>query len=157
MPALDVSVVIPTYNRASLVPRAVESALAAVRPGDEVIVVDDGSTDGTVAALARFGDRIRLVAAPHQGAGPTRNRGVREARGALVAFLDSDDAWLPDHLELHRAVHAARPDIALSFSDFQVKGRDGAIRPRFLVKWHGDARPWDEILGAGVAFSSGGA
>src|SRR4051794_14485488 len=97
---LSVSVVIPTYNRAHLVPRAVASALANVIAGDEVIVVDDGSTDGTETALAPYRERIRLVNGRHAGAGGARNLGVREARGDLVAFLDSDDEWMPGKLAL---------------------------------------------------------
>src|SRR4051812_26283844 len=93
MAALRVSIVIPTYNRAALVGRAIESALRAASPGDEILVVDDGSTDGTEAALASFRDRIRFITAPHRGAGATRNRGIAEAGGDLIAFLDSDDEW----------------------------------------------------------------
>ena len=101
-----VSVVIPTYNRARLVCRAIDSALAATATGDEIIVVDDGSTDGTEAALAAYRGRIRYVKADHRGAGVARNRGVSEARGPLIAFLDSDDEWMPDKLELQRTLMA---------------------------------------------------
>ena len=90
-----VSVIILTYNRSAVVTRAVESALSCVRPDDEVLVVDDGSTDDTAAALARFGDRIRYLPGPHGGAGRARNRGVAAASRPLVAFLDSDDEWVP--------------------------------------------------------------
>ena len=99
MEASAVSVVIPTYNRAHLLPRAITSAIAAIAPGDEILVVDDGSTDRTAEAVAPYGDRVRFIPAPHGGAGPTRNRGIREARCPLVAFLDSDDEWLPAFLE----------------------------------------------------------
>ena len=113
-----VSVVIPTYNRAALVGRAVRSALAETSPGDEVIVVDDGSTDDTEEALAPYRDRIRYFRARHGKAGAARNHGVREARNGLVAFLDSDDEWMPDKLVLQRAALAARPDAVFCFSDF---------------------------------------
>jgi glycosyltransferase involved in cell wall biosynthesis len=148
--ALRASVVIPTYNRAALVRRAVDSALRAISPGDEVIVVDDGSTDDTEAALAPIRDRIRFVAAPHRGAGAARNRGIAEADADIVAFLDSDDEWTPDHLAVHRAIHVAFGDIAFSFSDFMSPDSEGNIRRRHLSQWHNDPRPWSELLSPGV-------
>ncbi len=152
--SLAVSVVIPTYNRAHLVPRAVASALANVEPGDEVIVVDDGSTDGTEEALGPYRDRIRLLRGEHAGAGAARNLGIAAARGALVAFLDSDDEWMPDKLALQRALFQARPDLLFCFSDFIVRDNAGQEHRRYLAEWHHDARGWDEILGPGVPFSS---
>lgn len=148
-----VSVVIPTHNRARLVRRAVESALLAVRPEDEVIVVDDGSTDGTAAVLAEHQALIRYVPSSHVGPGAIRNLGIREARHPVVAFLDSDDVWMPDKLELQRAVLEASRDAVLCFSDFAHRGRGVEVR-RYLARWHHDPRSWDEILGPGVPFSS---
>lgn len=95
-----VSVVIPSYNRAVEVPRAIESALSQTSSDLEVIVVDDGSSDGTGKILAeRFGDRIRYYAQVNQGASVARNRGIAEARGEWIAFLDSDDLWERDKIE----------------------------------------------------------
>jgi len=95
-----VSVVIPTYNRADKVPNGIESVLAQTCSDLEVIVVDDGSTDDTGKVLAeRFGDRIRYYAQHNQGASAARNRGIQEARGEYIAFLDSDDLWEKDKLE----------------------------------------------------------
>ena len=76
-----VSVIILTYNRSAVVTRAVESALSCVRPDDEVLVVDDGSTDDTAAALARFGDRIRYLPGPHGGAGRAATGASPRRRG----------------------------------------------------------------------------
>ncbi len=138
-----------------MVLRAIRSALAASRPGDEVVVVDDGSTDGTAdAVVAEFGDRIRFIAAAHGGAGATRNRGVDEARCDLVAFLDSDDEWIPSKLHLQRALMAARPDIAFCFSNFTVRDRSGRLHPHYLLNWHNDDRPWSEILGPASRFGA---
>src|SRR3954452_6386677 len=130
MANLRVSVVIPTYNRASLLPRAVDSALIQLGPEDELIVVDDGSTDGTEAALVPWRGRIHYLRLPHGGAGRARNAGWAVASGDLVAFLDSDDEWLPGKLTLQRALLAARPELAFCWTDFasnpgvQVSGRE---------------------------------
>jgi len=155
MDDLAVSIVIPTYNRARLVGRAIDSALAASATGDEVIVVDDGSTDGTPAALAPYHGRIRYLRISHRGAGAARNRGVSVARSPLIAFLDSDDEWMPDKLELQRTLMARRPDVLFSFSDFALREDvDGSEHRFYLSRWHKDARNWGEILGPGFRFSA---
>jgi hypothetical protein len=153
-PALAVSVVIPTYNRAHLVPNALRSVLAATRDGDEVIVVDDGSTDDTESALAPWRDRIRYVRVPNGGAGAARNHGVSIATAPLVAFLDSDDEWLPDKLELQRALMAARPEILFCFSDFSMRNAAGVEHHRYLRQWPGVRFGVGEQLGDGVPYSS---
>jgi hypothetical protein len=93
--SLSVSVVIPTCNRRRRLPEALDSVFAQDVPGLQVIVVDDGSTDGTREALARFGDRIDYVYQANRGPAAARNRGIALARGDLISFLDSDDLWLP--------------------------------------------------------------
>ncbi|MDX1389152.1 MAG: glycosyltransferase family 2 protein, partial [Acidobacteriota bacterium] len=107
MSSLAVSVVIPTYNRRDRVVRAVDSALAQCGAGDEIIVVDDGSTDRTREALERYGHRVRYIDTPNRGAGRARNIGIAEAKNPLVAFLDSDDTWMPGKLLLHRGLMGA--------------------------------------------------
>lgn len=96
-----VSIVIPAYNRADTIRMAVESVLRQTFTDFELLIVDDGSTDGTMAALADLPDpRLRLLANPrNMGAGAARNLGIREARAPWVAFHDSDDEWLPRKLE----------------------------------------------------------
>ena len=96
-----VSVVIPTHNRAHVVARAIRSALAQTVSDLEVLVVDDGSTDNTSEVVKAFGDaRLRFLALTRNaGVSCARNRGIQAARGGLVAFLDSDDEWLPGKLE----------------------------------------------------------
>jgi glycosyltransferase involved in cell wall biosynthesis len=95
-----VSVVIPTYNRAVNVQHGIEGVLAQTFSDLEVIVIDDGSSDGTGGILRdAFGDRIRYYFQPNQGASVARNRGVEEARGEWIAFLDSDDLWEKEKLE----------------------------------------------------------
>ena len=154
MEHMPVSVVIPTYNRANLIPRAVCSALAATRSGDEIIVIDDGSTDNTQEVLAPYLSRIRYVRIPNGGAGTARNRGIKEAQYPLIAFLDSDDEWMPWKLELQRSVMQAYPNVVFTFSDFSVRDIDGRAYPNYLINWHHDHRSWDEILGPGTPFSS---
>ena len=95
-----VSVVIPTYNRAGKVEKGIESVLAQTFTELEVIVVDDGSSDDTGKILRKtFGDRIRYYFQNNQGASVGRNKGIEEARGEWIAFLDSDDLWEKDKLE----------------------------------------------------------
>lgn len=117
-------------------------------------MVDDGSTDNTEQILTPYRDRLRYVRIPNSGAGVARNRGVKEARNDLVAFLDSDDEWMPGKLELQRNLMQARPDILFCFSDFAVRSRDGREHHHYLARWHNDLRSWDEILGPGVLYSS---
>ena len=113
------SVVIPTWNRARLVCEAIQSALDQ-RPGPvEVIVVDDGSTDDTTEVLARrFSSSIRLNRRPERGGiGSARNLGASLARGELLAFLDSDDVWLPGKLAAELRVWNSFPDVEAIVSD----------------------------------------
>ncbi len=145
--------VIPTYNRASLVGRAISNALTVIAPGDEILVVDDGSTDATAAVVTAFGAPVRYLPVPHGGAGPARNHGIRSATRPLIAFLDSDDEWMPDKLQLQRTLLERRTDVLFSFTDIVGRSAQGEQR-RFLRQWHHDPRPWDEILGPGFWYSS---
>ena len=110
---MRVSVVIPTYNSGPLVVEAVESVLAQTRAADEVIVVDDGSTDDTAEPLTAFGPPVRYIQKENGGVSTARNRGVAEATGDWVAFLDADDVWHPRKLELQLPVLAANPELGM--------------------------------------------
>lgn len=108
---LRFSVVIPLYNKVAYIRRAVDSVLAQSYRDFELIVVDDGSTDGSHLALDPIDDpRFRLVRQKNAGEGAARNRGIEEAREAWVAFLDADDLWLPTHLEETAAIIEAIPE-----------------------------------------------
>src|ERR1700690_2290653 len=109
-----VSVIIPTHNRRALVGEAVASALAQRDVAAELIVVDDGSTDDTAAALAVFSNRIRYQRQPRCGVSAARNAGANKAAGAGPAFLDSDDLWCPDKLARQLAYHARTPALRAS-------------------------------------------
>jgi hypothetical protein len=108
-----VSVVIPTYQRRDLVAGAVRSVLAQTYNDLEVIVVDDGSVDGTCESLATLDCELRYHRQPNRGVAAARNAGVALARGSIVAFLDSDDRWLPDHLAVLTETFARRPSAVL--------------------------------------------
>jgi hypothetical protein len=122
------SVIIPTYQRRDYVKRAVESVLAQTYPDFELIVVDDGSTDGTGAALAALDPRLRYHRQPHRGVAAARNAGLRLARGEIVAFLDSDDRWLSHHLEVVTEALARHPAAVLvcTCPGLHVAGRQKA-------------------------------
>lgn len=152
-PALQSSVIIPTYNRAHVLARAVSSVLRAIRPGDEVIVVDDGSTDATEEVLARYSSRVRHVRVKHGGVGAARNRGMREARHDLIAFLDSDDEWLPGQLELQRRILAARPDLVFSFGNLVNDVMFPPRNQRVLEMWRNGVPTWEEVMGASVSYA----
>ncbi|MGH7832308.1 MAG: glycosyltransferase family 2 protein [Candidatus Binatia bacterium] len=94
-----VSVVIPTWNRAEMVREAVDSVLSQNYQEFEIIVVDDGSDDGTRAQLERYGAAVRVISQSRAGPAAARNTGVHSSRGKYLAFLDSDDLWLPEKLE----------------------------------------------------------
>jgi glycosyltransferase involved in cell wall biosynthesis len=112
-----VSVVIPAYNAARYVAAAVRSVLAQGAPDVEVVVVDDGSTDGTAEAaaqVAREGRAVRVLRVANGGPGRARNAGVAASRAPLVAFLDADDRWLPGGLALRRRLLEGAPGAALA-------------------------------------------
>jgi glycosyltransferase involved in cell wall biosynthesis len=150
----SISVIIPTYNRANLLSRAISSALIQLEEYDELIVIDDGSNDGTKALVSRYGDRIRYIKTENRGAGAARNWGIKEARKSLVAFLDSDDEWMPYKLQIQRAFMDANPDILFSFSNFAFRRRDGN-EVRFSLKtWPGVQERWEEMFGDAKLVSS---
>jgi glycosyltransferase involved in cell wall biosynthesis len=109
MTSRSISVVIPTYNRAGLLPRAVASALAQTMAPAEVLIVDDGSTDDTRAVCAQWSAPVRYIATANGGVARARNVGIAEARGDWVALLDSDDEWEPAKLEAQCAALDAAP------------------------------------------------
>ena len=128
-----VSTIIPTYNRSQDVQAAVESALAQTYPADlqEILVIDDGSTDGTKEALSRFGSRIRYAFKENGGVAAARNVGIELALGSAIAFLDSDDRWVPDKIARQVAVLEARPKIGLVLTGIRDVNPDGTLRNAF--------------------------
>src|SRR5687768_1729437 len=125
-----VSVVIPTYNRAYCVRRAIDSALAQTYPHLEVIVVDDGSTDGTAELMrTAYGHdgRVRYHRQANGGVSAARNRGIALARGEYVALLDSDDRWKPWKLQAQVACLEHAPDVGMVWTDMEAVDPDGKV------------------------------
>lgn len=115
--AYKVSVVIPTYNRLGVLPRALDSVFGQTLPALEVIVVDDGSTDGTADWVRANYPEARVIEQNNQGVSAARNTGIQESHGDWLAFLDSDDAWLPKKLESQVAALAKAPDMRLCHTE----------------------------------------
>jgi glycosyltransferase involved in cell wall biosynthesis len=126
------SVVVPAYNAQSTVASAVRSVLAQTRCDAEVIVVDDGSTDGTYAQLERLaGRRVRIARRPHGGIAAARNAGISLARGRYIAFLDSDDLLLPRYLELAGEVLERADRLGFAYTDaYAFDPVAGLVGPR---------------------------
>ncbi len=134
-----ISVVIPTFNRRDMVVESVESVLRQTCPDWELAVVDDGSTDGTADALeARFDDpRVRVVRQANAGASAARNRGARETRGEFLAFLDSDDTWLPGKLERQLEALDERRESPACYTGEIWYRRGRRVNPRSIHAKHG--------------------
>ena len=122
-----VSVVIPAYNAAWCVRKAIDSVLAQDFRDFELIVVDDGSTDDTAAVLSAYGNAIRIVHQINGGLSNARNTGIRESRGEFVAFLDADDWWLPGKLGRQVELMRNRPDLGFSSTTARVEDPDGKL------------------------------
>ncbi|MBP8604313.1 MAG: glycosyltransferase family 2 protein [Phycisphaerae bacterium] len=115
---IQISAVIPAYNAQKYIARAIESILRQSRPADEIIVVDDGSTDDTAAVVRSYGDKVRLISQSNGGASAARNAGIRAAKGNWIAFLDADDEWLPEFLEKHENLLKKNPFLVWSTANY---------------------------------------
>ncbi|MBE3602978.1 glycosyltransferase family 2 protein [bacterium] len=125
---IRVSTIIPVYNGAATIARAIDSALAQDFDGQEIIVVNDGSTDDTAGELARYGDRIRVINKPNGGAASARNAGVSVASADYIAFLDADDTWLPEKLSKVVPALERSQQAVLVFSDYLTTESGGLVR-----------------------------
>lgn len=140
-----ISVILPTFNRAYILPKAIESVLAQTYAHWELIIVDDGSTDTTHAAVMKFSDpRIRYVKHPeNKGLAASRNTGIRESCGTYIANLDSDDVWLPQKLEKELAVFKKTPPLVyVVYSEYERTLGDGRVAhlPEVARERNGDLR-----------------
>jgi glycosyltransferase involved in cell wall biosynthesis len=116
----DISVIVPSYNRADLIPQTVHSILNQSHPPAEVIVVDDGSTDNTETVLQQFGSAIKYLRIQNAGQARARNIGVEASTSEWIAFCDSDDLWQPDKLSGQVRLFAQAPDVEYSFTNFRI-------------------------------------
>lgn len=124
----EVSVIIPVYNRRELITRAVDSVLTQTLPPTEIILVDDGSTDGTreiVENLAARNPNVCLIVQANAGSSAARNRGIEAAKGEWIAFLDSDDVWIPEKLANSFALVEREPDIDFVHTNWLAHYPDG--------------------------------
>lgn len=121
------SIVVPAYNAEDHLAEAVDSALAQTHEPTEVVVVDDGSTDGTAEVARQYGDAVRYVRQENRGVAAARNRGLADAAGDYVCFLDADDWLHPEHLRLNVQRLVERPDAVLSHGWTEVTDAD--LRP----------------------------
>jgi len=121
------SVIIPAYNSESTLARAIDSILAQNYPAHEIIVIDDGSTDGTADVAARYGQKLRYIRQENAGVSSARNHGAQVASGDWLAFLDADDWYYPDRLRLH--AEWIQEDATLDFltGDYEYRRADGSL------------------------------
>lgn len=128
-----VSVIVPTYNRAQLLPRAIASVQRqTVARLCDIVVIDDGSTDDTSAVAARYRDQIHYIRQPNRGAPAARNLGIQASRGEFVAFLDSDDEWVPDKTERQLAALQRWPQAVLATGRAIARYADGRTRAHLV-------------------------
>ena len=144
MSAPRVSIIVPTYNRAGLIGRAIESVRTQTFSDWELIVVDDGSTDGTPAVVESYrpqlGTRLVVLAQTHGGASTARNTGIEHAQGEFVAFLDSDDEFLPEKLARQIQLLEREPALDFVYSDYAYIDLAGVRHPSAFAECHPLAR-----------------
>jgi glycosyltransferase involved in cell wall biosynthesis len=156
-----VTVVTAAYNLAEFLPRAIDSVLNQLDPGGpvEIVVVDDGSEDGTQEVIASYGDRIRSKRQPNGGANSANALGVSMANGEYIAFLDADDEWPADRLERHVAALDAHPEFGLVHGDMEVIDVHGVVTAPSRFAAQREEAVSGRVLGPLLSYSrvSGGA
>jgi glycosyltransferase involved in cell wall biosynthesis len=148
MDSPTVSIIIPTYNRASFLRKAIQSVLQQTYRNFEIIVVDDGSTDDTLESIGEMHNRVTYLYQAHKGRSAARNYGIQVSKGEYIAFLDSDDQYLPQKLELQIKFLENNPSLGMVYSwslaideegkelPFLFKGNlSGWIYPQLLFSW----------------------
>jgi glycosyltransferase involved in cell wall biosynthesis len=140
-----VSCIVPVFNGALHLGETIESILAQTYRPIEVLVVDDGSTDGSAEVAERYGDPVRVLRQANAGATEARNAAVRVARGDLIAFLDADDLWSPEKLEVQLEHLAAHPELDATFCQIENFFDDEVARAE-EARW----REHDRVVGSYV-------
>ena len=141
----SVSVVVAVWNGAWCIERALVSVLEQTRPPAEIIVCDDGSTDGTADLVERrFGERVRVLRLPHRSSPAARREGLQIATGDWLAFLDADDWWDPDKLERQLAFAALHPEVKWIYTDGRYVSEQGVLQLSWLQEYF---QPVRELTG----------
>jgi glycosyltransferase involved in cell wall biosynthesis len=117
---MKISAVIPAYNCEAHIARAIDSVLNQTHPADEIIIVDDGSSDDTVQAVRSYGDKVTLIQQENAGASAARNTGIEAATGNWIAFLDADDEWLPDMLQRQTDILTQHPHLVWTTGNYKI-------------------------------------
>lgn len=130
-----ISVVIPLYNKEQSIASTLQTVLKQTYQDFEIVIVNDGSTDHSVEEVAKVPDpRIRLIHQSNAGVSAARNRGIAEARGEFVAFLDADDVWKPDYLKTQYELTQKYPECSVFASDYEFKDTYGKVTPTIIRK-----------------------
>lgn len=138
-----ISVVIPLYNKERQIAQTLQSVFAQTYQDFEVVIVNDGSTDNSVAEVEKIADsRIRLIHQENTGVSAARNRGVEEATYELIAFLDADDEWKPEYLEAQYRLYQKYQECSVYVCDYEHRSNEGNIKPTIIRKL-----PFDGIDG----------
>ena len=127
-----ISIIIPTYNYAQYICEAIESVLNQTYKDFKIIVIDDGSTDNTKEVIKPYLNKMKYIYQQNSGPSAARNRGIQEAKGEYIAFLDADDIWLPQKLELQIKFMEKEKEVGLIFSDMILFNEKGIIKNSFL-------------------------
>ncbi len=130
-----ISVVIPLYNKEGQIAHTLQSVFAQTFQNFEIVIVDDGSTDNSVEEVEKFDDsRIRLIHQTNAGVSAARNRGIEEARGELIAFLDADDEWKPEYLATQSGLYQKYPECSVYACNYEFRDSKGNVTPTIIRK-----------------------
>lgn len=130
-----ISVLIPLYNKEKQIEQTIQSILKQSFQNYEIIIIDDGSTDHSIEEVKKIADsRIRLIHQSNAGVSAARNRGIKEARGEYIAFLDADDVWKPDYLKTQYELTLKYPGCSVFASNYEFKDSQGKVTPTIIRK-----------------------
>jgi glycosyltransferase involved in cell wall biosynthesis len=154
----SISAVIPAFNSAKYIEEALSSVFAQTRVPEQIIIVDDGSTDNTQKILEPYLGRIQYLYQENHGEAAARNTGIRHASGNFIAFLDADDIWLPEKLELQMDYFGRNPQCGLVYTDMAIFDHSGVVHES-VKEWLGMSLPvgrvfpqlfWETLFGSGT-------
>ena len=130
-----ISVVIPLYNKEKQIACTLQSVFEQTFQNFEIVIVDDGSTDNSVEEVEKFDDsRIRLIHQTNAGVSAARNRGIEEASGELIAFLDADDVWMPEYLATQYGLYQKYPECSVYACNYEFRDSEGKVTPTIIRK-----------------------